>query len=143
MTQNAAGRGRKSSFRILKMNDSEKWGTVFKLKAQGVKRKAGNIGNLTFRRIAFPGYKKKKPPSINRGFFRELEFKVFFRTVNQAGFSGIFGYFSDIGYIKYIPGNKGSQAHNSSFCIVKLRLKPKAQSLKPKTAIEYINIQNL
>jgi hypothetical protein len=44
--------------------------------------------------------KKKKPPSINQGFFLELEFKVFFRTVNQAGFSGIFGCFSDIGYSK-------------------------------------------
>jgi hypothetical protein len=72
-------------------------------------------------RIANPGDKKKKPPSINRGFFKELEFKVFFRTVNQAGFSGIFGYFSDIGYIKYKHGNEVSQAHNSSFCIVKLR----------------------
>jgi len=40
---------------------------------------------------------KEKTPGINQGFFRELEFKVFFRTVNQAGFSGIFGCFSDIG----------------------------------------------
>jgi hypothetical protein len=61
MTQNAAGRGRKSSFLILKMDDSEKWGTVFKLKAQGVKRKAGNISNLTFKRIAYPGIKEKTP----------------------------------------------------------------------------------
>jgi hypothetical protein len=49
---------------------------------------------------------KKKPPSINQGFFLELEFKVFFRTVNQAGFSGIFGCFSDIGYSNvYIASN--------------------------------------
>jgi hypothetical protein len=41
MTQNAAGRGRKCSFSILKMNDSEKWGIVFKHKAQSVKHKAG------------------------------------------------------------------------------------------------------
>jgi hypothetical protein len=61
MTQNAAGRGRKSIFRILKMNDSEKWGTVFRLKAQGVKRKAGNIGNLAFRRIAYQVQKEKTP----------------------------------------------------------------------------------
>jgi hypothetical protein len=47
--------------------------------------------------IGKSGDQKKKPPSIIQGFFRELEFKVFFRTVNQAGFSGIFGCFSDIG----------------------------------------------
>jgi hypothetical protein len=47
--------------------------------------------------IDYRGNKKKKPPSISQGFFRELEFKVFFRTVNQAGFSGIFGCFSGIG----------------------------------------------
>ncbi len=28
MAQNAAGRGRKSGFLILNMNDSEKWGSV-------------------------------------------------------------------------------------------------------------------
>jgi len=44
---------------------------------------------------------KKKPPRFHRGFFKELEFKVFGRTVNQAGFSGISGCFSDIGYLKY------------------------------------------
>jgi hypothetical protein len=31
MTQNAAWRGRKSVFFILKTNDSEKWGRVFKV----------------------------------------------------------------------------------------------------------------
>jgi hypothetical protein len=55
------------------------------------------MGDRFFRMPFFSGRgKKKKPPSINQGFFRELEFKVFFRTVNQAGFSGIFGCFSDI-----------------------------------------------
>jgi hypothetical protein len=47
----------------------------------------------------FPGrVKKKKPPGLIRGFSKELEFKVFVRIINQAGFSGIFGCFSDIGY---------------------------------------------
>jgi hypothetical protein len=44
------------------------------------------------------GIKKKKPPVLIRGFSEELEFKVFVRIINQAGFSGIFGCFSDIGY---------------------------------------------
>lgn len=74
---------------------------------------------------------KEKTPSICRGFFRELEFKVFFRTVNQAGFSGIFGFFGDIGYIKCRSGKVMDKEHNPSFCFVKLRFKPKAESLKP------------
>jgi hypothetical protein len=40
----------------------------------------------------------KEKPHDASGFSKELEFKVFVRTVNQAGFSGIFGCFSDIGY---------------------------------------------
>jgi hypothetical protein len=43
---------------------------------------------------------KKKPLGMTQGFFLELEFKVFVRTVNQAGFSGIFGRFRDIGALK-------------------------------------------
>ena len=44
------------------------------------------------------GAEKKKPPGLIRGFSKELEFKVFVRIINQAGFSGIFGCFSDIEY---------------------------------------------
>ena len=79
-------RGRKRVFCFKKV-DSKNGGWFFKPSESELNSKCGD--------------KKKKPPSINRGFFRELEFKVFFRTVNQAGFSGIFGYFSDIGYVKY------------------------------------------
>jgi hypothetical protein len=69
---------------------------------------------------------KEKTPGITRGFFKELEFKVFFRTVNQAGFSGIFGYFSDIGYIKYRFETLSTQAHYHSICYRRNTNKPKA-----------------
>jgi hypothetical protein len=72
-------------------------------------------GGSFFRGSGYPGPCdiKKKPPSINQGFFRELEFKVFFRTVNQAGFSGIFGCFSDIGYVKCRSINECGQEQKS------------------------------
>ena len=53
--------------------ERQKWGMVFYQRSDGNER----------------GDKKKKPPGFDRGFFKELEFKVFGRTVNQAGFSGI------------------------------------------------------
>lgn len=79
---------------------------------QGKEPKRGMA--FLFRRSRL-GVKRKKPPGFVWGFFKELEFKVFGRTVNQAGFSGIFGCFSDIGYIKYSFVPDGSQAHISSF----------------------------
>jgi hypothetical protein len=55
-----------------------------------------NMGDR-FPKNVCPDSEKRKNPNFYSGFFEELEFKVFFRTVNQAGFSGIFGCFSDIG----------------------------------------------
>lgn len=72
-------------------------------------------------RSSIADIKKKKPPGINRGLFRELEFKVFFRTVNQAGFTRIFGCFSDIGYVKISSISEWTQAQNSLIWVVILR----------------------
>ena len=46
------------------------------------------------------GIKRKNPQALIGGFSKNLNLRFFFRTVNQAGFSGICGFFSDIGYQK-------------------------------------------
>jgi hypothetical protein len=50
-------------------------GGFSELKAQSVKRKAGKIRNLTFRRIANPGIKRKNPQALIGGFSENLNLR--------------------------------------------------------------------
>jgi len=61
-------------------------------------------------------YINEKTPKVNQGLFRELEFKVFARTVkNELKWSfWKFGRFSDIGYVKTMASGIAGKARNHS-----------------------------